>query len=584
MNRFMKKRGKLVCLTTFAAIMVFFCSCGKAIPDYIATSATLEAGNTFSASAFVLEEGHTAEFAADFAAQFVQDGVAKINHVGEYSVGLIIDDKSYEINLTVQDTVAPEASARMTVVCQGDLLPADQCVTNLNDQTDVSCTFQTEPDLMQIGSTDQVVVLTDEAGNSTEIPVEIIVIDANDILVDSCTIEAGQSIPAENELVSFHRTGKYVTDTSVINTSLIGSYTLELDIDGTIYTTALIVEDTIAPSATVAPVTAYFGAEFPSADSFVSEIKDEGPVAVTYETDPGETVSGQTTVRIVLTDQGGNTTVYDSQCNVAVDEEAPKFISFPAELVAEVDGGIIWRSLVSAEDNSGMVDLSLDTSGANLSQPGTYTAYFVAKDSVGNETRQEVKLTLRSNVITKEMMDQVCAQIVKKIISEDMTNQQKIYAVYKYVRSTIGYTNAGVHDNIRRQAYLGLTSRHTGDCYTFCAASQEILSYLGFESQVVKRREDCAIESGSNHFWLLVNFGTPEAPQWYHFDATPIRRPFNRTTYMMTDAQLQAYTNYRADSSPKKLYYYTYDTSLHPASATEIFVDLEIDAKYYNFE
>jgi len=98
---------------------------------------------------------------------------------------------------------------------------------------------------------------------------------------------------------------------------------------------------------------------------------------------------------------------------------------------------------------------------------------------------------------------------------------------------------------------------------------------------MVKRREDLAKLSGSNHFWLLVNFGTEEEPLWYHYDATPIRKPFNRVTYMMTDAQLIAYTNYRADSSPQKLYYYTFDTSLHPASATRIVEDMNLDAKYF---
>ena len=237
--------------------------------------------------------------------------------------------------------------------------------------------------------------------------------------------------------------------------------------------------------------------------------------------------------------------------------------------------------MVSAEDNSGMVTVSLDTTGIDLMVPGMYTAFFVATDSVGNETRQEVALTLHDNSVTQEMIDELCEQIISEIITEDMSMKKKLYAVYKYVRSKLSYTNAGVHDDIRREAYIGLTSRHSGDCFTYCAASQEIFTHMGIETQIVRRRLDLVPESGSNHFWLLVNCGTAEEPAWYHFDATPIRKPFNRTTYMMTDAQMIAYTNYRAGSSPKKLHYYTFDTSLHPASATEIMVDLELDAKFY---
>ena len=588
MHRFLIKRGKQVCLAAFAAFTIFFCACGggdteeeERIPEYIATSAIVEAGNTFSAGDFVLEEGHTAEFASAFAAQHVQDGIAKMTQIGDFSVGLIVDGVTYDISLTVQDTIAPKASARMVTIYQGDPLTVDQCITDIKDQTEVSYAFQSEPDLTQPGVLTPIVVLTDTAGNKTEIPVTITILGIHDILASSYTMEAGANIPAEDEMIGFNRTGKFVTDISVINTSLVGTYTLELEIDGEVHTTELIIVDTVAPTATVTPMTAYYGAAFPSANSFISGIVDEGPVTVAYEVNPGEVVSGETAVRIVLTDQGGNQTVYESLCSVAEDNEAPKFLTFPEELEADTGATIIWRAMVRAEDNSGMVEVSLDTTGIDLMVPGMYTAYFVATDSVGNETRQEVSLTLHDNSVTKEMMDQLCADIISEIITDDMTAQEKAYAIYKYVRSKLSYTNAGVHDDIRREAYLGLTSRHNGDCFTYCAASQELFTYLGMETQIVIRRPDLVPESGSNHFWLLVNFGTPEEPLWYHFDATPIRKPFNRTTYMMTDAQLIAYTNYRAGTSPKKKHYYTFDTSLHPASATEIKVDLNLDDKFY---
>lgn len=580
MNHFTKKKGKPFFLTALFLISVFLCSCGKDIPDYVATSATLEAGNTFSASDFVLEEGHTAEFTDEFSAQYAQNGIAQINQVGKHSVGLIIDGKSYNINLTVQDTIAPEASALAITICQGDFLTAEQCVTDIKDQTNVACTFQTEPDLSQLGSTNEIVILTDEAGNNTEIPVTIKILAVNELLADSYTIEAGETIPTADELIGFYRTGTYVTDVSVINTSLIGCYPLEVKIEGTVYSTELVIEDTVAPTATITPVTAYYGAAFPPADSFVSEIIDEGPVTASYETDPGTSATEETNVRIVLTDQGGNRTVYDSMCNIALDNEAPVFVTFPKVLDADVNTTIIWRAQVNAEDNSGTVDVSLDTTGVKLTTPGTYTAFFVAKDPAGNETRQEVTLTLHDDSVTKEMMDQLCEEIISKIITDDMTTPEKLHAVYNYVRSRVSYTDTSAHDDIRREAYLGLTTRRSGDCFTFCAASKELLTYLGYESQIVRRREDCAKKVG-NHFWLLVNCGTAEEPLWYHHDSCPQYRHLRRDSYMLTDAQMEAYTKFRADNAPRMSYYYVYDTSLHPASATEIVVDLNIDSKYY---
>lgn len=580
MSLFIEKLKKLVFVTSFSAVTVFFCACSQGIPEYIATSATIEAGSTFSAGDFLLDGGHTAEFSSDFASLYAQDGVAKITQLGTHSVGLTIDGELYNINLTVQDTIAPVASANKVTIHPGDSLTAKQCVTNIKDHTDVSCAFLTEPDLTQVGIIKETVVLTDAAGNRTEVPVEITILKPDELLQTSYTIEAGAAIPAAEELIALNRTGKYITDISVINTSLIGCHTLELEIDGTVYSTLLIVEDTVAPTATVNPVTAYLGAAFPSANSFVSDISDAGPVMVSYETEPGTIVSEPASVRIVLTDQAGNTTVYDSQCTVASDGEAPKFLSVPTQLDADIDSPIIWRALVSAEDNSGMVDVSLDTTGVNMEKPGTYTAYFVAKDSVGNETRQEVKLVLHDNSVTKEMMDRLCEDIVSKIITEDMTTQEILRAVAKYVSSTIKYTHEGVHDDVRREAYLSLDSRLNGDCFSFMAASHELLTYLGYEVQIVRRSLELVPEYG-NHFWLLVNCGTAEEPLWYHHDGSPHNKPYDQETHMMTDAQLRAYTNNRSSKSSKK-HYYTFDTSLHPASATEIIVKWDdIESKYY---
>ncbi len=580
MNQFMKKTRKLLCLIVFAASTVFLCSCTKAIPGYIATSATIEAGNTFLASNFLLEEGHTAAFTEEFAAQFVRDGVARINHAGEYSVGLIVDDETYDIKVTVQDTVAPKASAHTIIVCRNEALSAEQCVSDIKDQTDVTCTFKTEPDLTQIGSVNEIVVLTDEGGNRTEIPVTIKVIASNAFLPENYTIEAGTEVPTIEEVIHHSKTGKYVTDTSVINTSLVGKYPLEIEIEGTIYTTELIIEDTIAPTATVTPIKVYYGATFPAADSFVSEIKDMGPVTVSYDIDPGEKVNNQSAIRIVLTDQGGNKTYYDTQCTILVDNEAPKFVTVPSQLEADLDSSILWRALVSAEDNSGIVELSLDTTGANLKKAGTYTVQLVARDPAGNEARQQISLVIHDNTVTKEMMDQLCAKIISQIITEDMTTQEQLYAVFKYVSTKIKYVNEGVHDDLRREAYLGLTTRKKGDCFTFCAASYQLLDYLGYDIQIVRRRLDLVKKHG-NHFWLLVNCGTEEEPAWYHHDSTSHARPYKQETYMMTDAQARAYTNYRAETSGKQ-HYYTYDSSLHPAVATEEVVDINIDEKYFD--
>jgi hypothetical protein len=119
------------------------------------------------------------------------------------------------------------------------------------------------------------------------------------------------------------------------------------------------------------------------------------------------------------------------------------------------------------------------------------------------------------------------------------------------------------------------------NCFTYCATSYAILGYLGFDVRIVERAESAKVEGTGTHFWVLINIGTEESPKWYHFDATPQRGPYNLATYLMTNAQLEAYTKWRNDGE-KIENYYTYDVEKFPEVAKQQMVSLEIPAKYFN--
>lgn len=571
---FVKRAGLLAILTVF--VLLVLSACG--VPAYLATAATVEAGYAhMTANDFLVEKGHSASFAPGT--------YLPLDHVGVYTVDVMVNGKTYAVTVSVEDTVPPKATALDKVIRSGEYLLPEECVTDIRDHTNVVCTFETRPDFDTPGTRTVTVVLTDEGRNRTEIPVQLTVLGPGDLVPETYTIEAGKPVPSVQELLGGWEGGEYVTDITAINTALVGTYPLELEIDGEHVSTSLIVADTTPPTATVTPQTAYKGAPFPPAESFVTDITDAGPVTVAYETEPDGKMPGERAdVRIVLTDQSGNQTVYDTYCDVTEDLEPPVFTKAPQTLEAEVGGTIAWRAKVEATDNSGMVELSLDTSGIDLKKAGTYIATFIAEDPAGNRATCYVTLTLRAVEITEDSIDAVCERIVKKIITDGMSDQEKLRAVFKYVKGHISYVNSGGHDDVRKQAYLGLTTRRNGDCYTFMAAAKVLLEYIGYDTMIVERQEEYAQLSGSHHFWLLVNVGTAEAPSWYHFDPTPMRAPFGREAYMMTDAQVQAYTNYRAATSPRKKYFYTFDTTKYPASATEIVVDIKVDQKFFENE
>ena len=55
-----------------------------------------------------------------------------------------------------------------------------------------------------------------------------------------------------------------------------------------------------------------------------------------------------------------------------------------------------------------------------------------------------------------------------------------------------------------------------------------------------------------------------ETARWYHYDATRVR-DVSASSALLTDAQVNAFSAQRA-------YFYYYDTSKYPASATEILI------------
>jgi hypothetical protein len=304
-------------------------------------------------------------------------------------------------------------------------------------------------------------------------------------------------------------------------------------------------------------------------------------VTVTYEVEPDLASSGTVNVSIVLTDAFGNATVYTSYFTVMNDTEAPVIIKAPETLEADAGGTVIWRAGVEATDDSGSVELSLDTAGANLGVPGKYTVYIVAKDGAGNETRRAVLLTVHDAGVTEDMLNAAIAKIEKDLkITSKMTAEEKVYAVFRYVYDNMKYSNTSKHIDWRKEAYEALSGAYTGDCFTYCAVSYSILRYLGFDAYIVERAESAKIEGTGTHFWVLVNIGNQNSPEWYHFDATPQRAPYNLATYLMTNSQLEAYTKWR-NATYKLENYYTYDVEKFPEVSKRILTNLLIPSEYF---
>lgn len=541
-------------------------------PKYVAKSVTVEAGrSSIQANDFLTEKNHSAAFA---------DGVFyDLSAVGEYKITLIVDGKECSTKLKVIDTKPPVGTVRDIAIWQGSPLSADNCVTHIADATSVSVSFKNAPDTSVLGKRDITVVLEDGGGNKTEYTFTLDVVSTEGLLYTHYVSELGEALPAADVFTGKSGVGEYLSDITSISPYAAGIYMLQLSANGGVFDIVLEIKDTKAPTATVTPQTCYN--KIPDASEFVTDIVDGSRVTVSYEKTPDASSSGRVDVVIVLTDEHGNTTSYSTYFTVMNDNIAPEIINAPDSLEVDTGAAIIWRASVEATDDSGEVELSLDASEANLNVPGKYTVYIVAKDAAGNETRKKVTLTVHDGSVTEQMLTDAIKNIEKNLkITSKMSVEEKVYAVFRYVYDNMKYSNTSNHIDWRQEAYTALSGGFTGDCFTYCATSYAILGYLGFDVRIVERAESAKIEGTGTHFWVLINIGTEASPKWYHFDATPQRAPYNLATYLMTNAQLEAYTKWRNDTY-KLENYYTYDVEKFPEVSKWQMINLEIPAKYF---
>lgn len=126
-------------------------------------------------------------------------------------------------------------------------------------------------------------------------------------------------------------------------------------------------------------------------------------------------------------------------------------------------------------------------------------------------------------------LDQMCDQILAGITTEGMSKREKATAIYAWVRGSFRYSGHSATRDWVTEAYQGLRRRH-GDCYTYFAVSQALLSRSGIPCIEVIRYTD------NDHYWNLVQL----EDGWWHFDATP--RSAGGYFCLWTDAQMAAYS------------------------------------------
>ena len=220
------------------------------------------------------------------------------------------------------------------------------------------------------------------------------------------------------------------------------------------------------------------------------------------------------------------------------DTEAPQIMGVN-RLAVFMGSSIAYRSgILVSDDTDPAPKLSVDSSQVNLSAPGTYPVIYTATDSAGNATSVETTITVSeapTTYVDEELIKETADALLDKIITEEMTKEDQVNAVYDWIAGHCYYIAEFDKSDYMQAAYLMMTTNR-GDCYGFYAVSRLLFDRMGLPNLTVTRLPNET--RTSNHWWNMVSLDGGES--WYHFDSTP-HMTYPTRTCLVTDTFLNEF-------------------------------------------
>ncbi len=493
----------------------------------------VEAGVEVTASDFLKKPDESAVFAEG-------SDPFDIAEPGEYQVKVKSGFFTHKCRLIIEDTVAPMGQPVQVRLPIGNTCGPESFVTGIVDATKVTVSYITEPDFTKKGSQPVRIALTDKGNNQTILDTELYL----SIVADHVTVEAGQGAPGLDKFVAAGESGQFVTPMSELDYSKVGDHEISLLVNGDSYTSILHVVDTVAPVVEVRDIEDF--ANVPkSAMDFAVKVEDVTEVIGTFAKEPDLSLLGQQEVKLVFTDQGGNSVEKSAKLTLKEDKEPP-VIHGAVDLTIYAGDTVSYRKNVTVTDNStNGLSLDVDTSKVNPDVEGVYPVVYTAKDASGNSATATINLTVLARKYDIDEVNALGDSVLARIIEPGMADMDKLQAIYSYIMGHVSYINDSEKGDWVQAAYEGLMNRK-GDCYVYASTAKLLLTRAGIKNMDIEK-----IPSDTLHYWNLVDIGDG----WYHFDTTP--RKDHPTIFMWDDIQMMEYSNSHDKS-------HNYDHALYP--------------------
>lgn len=555
----------LAALTAVVFAVYFLINSGNNNKKSVIYNVTIEAGTEITPSMFVFGGSNTASF-------YEEVDCEKLSVTpGTHELKLLFEEQLYTVNLIVNDTIAPTGSVKPVIYKKGTVADPSVMVFNLKDVTDVNITFDHSPNMSVEGRQNVTVMLTDLGGNSTKINGTVYV--TSDLKMP--TWEMGSELPKPSDFTTSVKDAIFQNTDDFYSIKAPGKYyaSIRVTIGGIVDSFYAPFEaiDTKAPI--MIPKENYIyniNDKLPPATEMLSSVTEFSEYEIDYLEyysipEPGiyaltikavDIVGNESRVVVTVTAIDGN-----------VDNGAP-IITVSSEIKLTVGSNYDLSKYVTIfDDKDGDILLSdtskvtINAENVNLMVPGSYKILVSAKDTSGKVANSTVTVIVSHIEMGKSNMEKALRDYLATIVTDGMTVEQKIKAVFDSLanndKANFGGSSDKSNDDLR-EAYYGVTFLY-GDSYTTACTIANLLDLLEIPNKTVER-----IEGKTVYFWNLVDFGDG----WYHVDAAHHDKEWNvdgqnKQTYKLTDSEVNEYTSWYNHQFPGTNYY-KFETSLYP--------------------
>jgi len=318
----------------------------------------------------------------------------------------------------------------------------------------------------------------------------------------------------------------------------------------------IFVMDTTPPTADTIDKTILIG-EIAKPEDFVTNIFDDSEIAsIEFVKTPNFESRNEQTVQIKITDEHNNSAVFEAKLVIKINQ-APPVIEGAEDIVSTVGNPIMYRQGVTAHDDFGReLELQVDSSEVNQHEVGQYSIRYRATDLTGNPVEIE-KVVYIININIDDVHNEA-DKILTEILSDGMSQLEKVRAIHTWVRVNIGYATVigGPADTVYEDAYRAIRDRQ-GDCFIFYAIGDVLLTRAGIENMPINRIPG----TPTRHRWSLVN---PDNLGWHHFDTTPTTLGLGSETAFFTSTQAKEFTRRFVEFNGTQDFY-TFNAELYPA-------------------